>query len=168
MERRHGWRIPAALLLLSLVFGAQGVVAAPGLEGRWILAGQSRGAQRGQLAAPDAPFSLEIVRRGAGLAGLVRPAGPSQAALAWPAAPAGMGPGAITIHEMEIDGARGTVRARYTLRPSSGSSRRMEITESYVLSADGRTLEGTATVTAVEEDGPAGSYVLHRLFERLP
>jgi len=168
MERQPGSRIAAALLLLTLVFGGAGVLAAPGLEGRWMLAGQSRGAQRGQLAAPDAPFSLEFVRRGVGLVCLVRPGGPSQPALAWPAAPTGMGPAAITIHEMEIDGARGTVMARYTLRPSSSASRRMEITERYVLSADGRTLEGTATVSAVEEDGPAGSYVLHRLFERLP
>jgi len=159
----------AVIVLLSLAAVESHPYAAGNLEGRWVLTSQSRGSGPARPLGPgDTPIMLEFARTGAKLDGRIRAGGPEQPMLPWPSVPSTRGRASITKRAVDIDAARGEVEARYTVKPSPEASRRLEIVETYILSDDGRTLAGTVTITLIEDEGPAGSYVVHRLFERAP
>ncbi len=163
------WAKVLTTALVALAAAVSYPHAAGRLEGRWILTGQSHGSGPARALSPDGvPLMLEFVRSGAELTGRVRMGGPARPMLPWPSVPAGLSQATITKRQVDVDAARGVARAQYTLKPSPDASRRLEIVEEYSLSDDGRTLSGTATVTLIEDEGPAGSYVVRRSFERAP
>ena len=165
-------RAKAAALLLTIAMAAffpAPVAAAPsaGLEGRWRLAEQRPGAGRADLLRESPPLWLQFVREGPRLVGRMRLEGASPSVYEWPALGSAHGARRLSIIRLSIDEAAGRAQARYTT-PASGDDATLDVTEEYALSTDGRTLEGTVTITLVEQGESRGIYAVHRLFERVP
>jgi hypothetical protein len=150
----------ASVLVAALAAGA---ALAGSLEGRWRLVEETYGEGKGNLAGDHRPVELEFVRNGPELVATIRLAreGP---ALAWPAAPAA--DRTLRVLDREVAPVEGRARIRYVVEPAPGDDLALEIVEDYRVAADG-TLAGTVDVTLLRAGEHAGSYRLHRRFERL-
>jgi hypothetical protein len=150
-----------ALLCLS-------ALPATTLEGRWKLVEQRYGSGNANLASIEAPLRLEFSVSGGRLVGRIWIAEDRSKALAWPALLTEHGPHPIEIRQVSIQAGSNLARAVYRVQPSSAGGDVLEITEEYRMVEGGSALLGTVTVTAFAKDIAAGSYTLHRKFEREP
>lgn len=160
-----GGTLAAIVALLS----APGLAAGPGsIEGRWVLVQQHYGKGQSELAPAERQLRLEIAVEGGQLSGRVWAGDEESDAVAWPGiAMAGVAP-PVRVRDLQASPSLDTVRAVYTVEPMPGDGLVLEITEEYRVTADGAALEGSAKVSLVKDGKPAGSYVLHRRFERQP
>ena len=118
------------------------------------------------LVDPRRPLRLEFRRDGADLVGRLWVGDDKAGARVWPAwIAAGR---EIPVEISERTAQTGAAHARYRVRPSATDEMRLEITETYRLDSSGQSLLGEVTAVFQTADGPRGSYVLHRRFERLP
>jgi hypothetical protein len=158
-------RTAAVLLLAVPLIGAE---RPGGLEGRWRLVEQRFGSGQADLVLAEAPPRIEFARIGGRLAGSLWSGPDSSKAIPWPAFTTHDGGLPLRIRELSFspDGRR--VRAVYRVRRAAGGGEFVEVAEEYEALEDGKALEGTVRVTALEEGKPQGSYLLRRRFEREP
>jgi len=147
--------------------GCFGFADAGSLEGRWRLTEQTYGSGLSNLADDEAPLRLEFFREGDALAARVWFGDGSDGVFRWPSLLVGGG-AEVRVEEIVFAPRANEVRVRYRSVSAPGEETGLEIVEAYRVSDDGRSLTGTVTVSRLREDGPGGSYVLHRRFEREP
>jgi len=157
----------AAAVLLVALSGASGLGAAT-LEGRWRLVEQRVGAGEANLASADTPLSLEFHLSGSSLAGRIWTAEKKPRAFPWPSFVSDNTPLPLRQVQVAISAASDAARASYRVPARAEGDPDLEVEEEYRLADEGRALVGTVRITSLEGGKPAGSYLLHRRFEREP
>ena len=156
----------AALILVALS-GLSGLGAAT-IEGRWKLVEQRAGSGEANLVATDTPLRLEFRMSGASLAGRIWTAEKTPRSFPWPSFLSDRNPRPVDAARVVISPGSDEARAVYRVRTSGEGEPDLEVEEEYRLAEEGRALVGTVRITALEGGKPAGSYLLHRRFEREP
>jgi len=156
----------AALLLVAL--SGASILGAGTIEGRWRLVEQTAGEGKANLASADAPLRLEFRMTGASLAGRIWTAEKTPRSFPWPAFVSDRSPRPVDATRIVISPGSDSARAVYRVRTSGEGEPDLEVEEEYRLAEGGRALVGTVRITSLEGGKPAGSYLLHRRFEREP
>jgi hypothetical protein len=136
------------------------------LKGTWILAYQSYGKGKANLANIEEPVFIEFFFEGNKLAARIWAGEDSSQALSWPAFVNDQGPLPIEAIELELNEINGTAYAHYRVKPSPTDDLILDIHEHYKIAEQGNTLTGKMEVTFLRNDANRGSYTLHRRFER--
>ncbi len=165
--------LSAVLLLISVLAAGPSPAPlpapGPGLAGTWTLVEQRYEGGPNNLADPERPLVLELLRDGLELAVRIRGGGDRDPLeLPWPAFANDEGPLPVEVVELWRPAGGDRIRARYRVRPSDASDLVLEITEEYALTDGGRALAGRMEVRFTGGEKNRGGYVLHRRFERLP
>ncbi len=157
----------AAVLLLVALFGVS-ILGAATLEGRWRLVEQHVGDGKANLASADTPLRLEFYLSGASLAGRIWTAEKKPRATPWPSFLSDGTLVPIRSAQVVFSVAGDAARASYRVPSRVRGDPDLEVEEEYRLVEEGRALLGTVRITSLEDGKPAGSYLLHRRFEKEP
>jgi len=157
----------AAAVLLVALFGASGLGAAT-LEGRWRLVEQRVGTGEANQASADTPLRLEFYLSGASLAGRIWTAEKRPRAFPWPSFLPDNVALPVRPVQVTISAVGDTARAIYRVHASEEGYPILQVEEEYRLAEGGRALIGTVKITSLKGGEPAGSYLLHRRFEKDP
>jgi hypothetical protein len=160
---------PLARVVLAALLALPLLAAQPSttLEGKWRLVEQRFGSGKTNFASLEAPVRLEFYVSGAGLAARLWAAKDSSQGQSWPAM-LGEHPRRLDFRQVTIQPAGNLARAVYRIPPASPEGDVVEVTEEYRVVEGGGVLAGTVTVGVIGKEGPQGSYVLQRRFEREP
>jgi len=155
---------PAILLVVLACLAPAARAASP--EGRWLLVEQRYEAGGANMIADGPPLHIEFTTEAGRLTARMWTGSDESVAVSWPSFSASAGPAAQEVRERVADPLTGEVRASYSVRSSPGDDLVLEVTETYRVSKDGASLEGTLRVKFAGGKENRGGYTLHRRFER--
>jgi hypothetical protein len=169
MRTRRFSNLCAAGLITLLLAASQSPAASAGtIEGRWRLVEQTYGTDGSDLMRSATPVRLEFTRGASGTRGRVWTKDDEADGKPWPVLPLAATTARMRSSKVEVTPAADRVQASYSVVVPEDPELVLEIVEAYEIGDDDATLTGTVTVGVIRGGEPAGSYTLHRRFERQP
>ena len=154
--------LPSASILVALFVAP---AFAQSLEGTWVLAKQTYQGGEANMADLETRLHLKFAPASGDWTVLVWAGDDRDKAVVWPAHLTGGEIKTVETRERRLIADGDGIVVSYVL-PDRARGEKIQITEKYQLTDDGRALVGTVLVEISKDDKDHGSYKLHRRFER--